>query len=371
MSAPIAPAGAAHRSGEIAGRAVVLDYGDPAAEYDALRTGAMLVDRSHRSRYRVTGPKAAETLTGLVTNDILSLAAGHGLYAAALTAKGRIVTDARIYALPEDTLPGGLLVDVPARAAAGWAELVRKYVNPRLATSRDESSALRDVGVFGAQARRIVAEVTGLNATALGVFAPYALATAHVGGASVIVARVPDLGLDGFELYAPAEAAESLWEALRAAGATPGGLEAWEIARVEAGRPEWGLDIDDTTIPQEANLDELHAISYTKGCYTGQEVVARVHFRGHVNRHLRGLRFVPAGSGAPPMLPPMLPPARASLTDAAGKPVGDVRSTALSPRLGAIALGMVRREIQGGELVTARWDGGEAQAVVQTLPFET
>ena len=83
-----------------------------------------------------------------------------------------------------------------------------------------------------------------------------------------------------------------------AGGATPGGLLAWEIARIENGRPEWGIDIDETTIPQEANLEELHAISYTKGCYTGQEVVARIHFRGHVNRHLRGLRL---GHSEPPV----------------------------------------------------------------------
>jgi len=350
--------------GETAGRPVVLDYGDPAAEYAALRSGAMLVDRSYRARYRVTGPKAAETITGLVTNDVLGLAPGHGLYAAALTAKGRIVADMRIYALPEDMLPGGLLLDVPPRASAGWAELVRKYVNPRLATCRDESAAMRAVGVFGTQARRIVAELTGLNATALGVSPPYVLATAHVGVAAVIVARVPDLGVEGYEMYAPAESASTLWDGLRAAGATPAGLAAWEVARIEAGRPEWGLDVDDGTIPQEANLDELHAISYTKGCYTGQEVVARVHFRGHVNRHLRGLHFHAAGPGD------TLPPGRAPLFDAAGKAVGDVRSTVRSPRLGAIGIAMVRRESRPDDVLTARWEGGEVPATVRGLPFE-
>lgn len=372
MSAPIAPANGqleplgsstgASRAGDVAGRPVVLDYGDTAAEYVALRSGVGLVDRSYRSRYRVTGPKAAETITGLVTNDVLALAPGHGLYAAALTAKGRVVTDMRIFALPEDTLPGGLLLDVPPRAAAGWAELVRKYVNPRLATCRDESATLRAVGVFGPQARRVISELTGLNATALGILPTYALATAHVGGAAVIVARVPDLGVEGYEMYAPAEAAGALWEGLRAAGATPAGLDAWEIARVEAGRPEWGLDVDDGSIAQEANLEELHAISYTKGCYTGQEVVARVHFRGHVNRHLRGLHFLPAD--AP------LPPARAPLFDASGKAVGDVRTVVRSPRLGPIALAMLRREVEPGDALSARWDGGEAQATARALPFE-
>jgi folate-binding protein YgfZ len=135
---------------------------------------------------------------------------------------------------------------------------------------------------------------------------------------------------------------------------------AWDIARVEAGRPEWGIDIDEATIPQEANFDELHAISYTKGCYTGQETVARVHFRGHVNRHLRGLRLAT----------PDLPPPRTPIADATGKAVGDVRSAALSPRAGPLAVAMVRREVAIGATVTARWEGGESDAQVVALPFQ-
>ena len=139
----------------------------------------------------------------------------------------------------------------------------------------------------------------------------------------------------------------------------PAGLDAWEIARVEAGRPEWGIDIDDTTIPQEANLDDLDAISYTKGCYTGQETVARVHFRGHVNKHLRGLMF----EGEDPA------PRTAALGDSAGKNVGDVRSGVSSPRLGAIALAMVRREVETGATLTATWAGGSREARLVRLPF--
>jgi folate-binding protein YgfZ len=125
--------------------------------------------------------------------------------------------------------------------------------------------------------------------------------------------------------------------------------------------------MDDSTIPQEANLEELGAISYTKGCYTGQELVARVHFRGHVNRCLRGLRA--SGTTAPPT--------RAPLFDATGKSVGEVRSSATSPRLGGIALGMIRREVEPGAQLVARWSGdiagdgspGELQVDVAALPF--
>jgi folate-binding protein YgfZ len=139
----------------------------------------------------------------------------------------------------------------------------------------------------------------------------------------------------------------------------PAGLAAWEIARVEAGRPEWGIDIDDSTIPQEANFDELEAISYTKGCYTGQEVVARVHFRGHVNRHLRGLRAASLEA----------PPTGAQLADDTGNHVGEVRSSVTSPRLGGIAIGMVRREVVSGTSLMAKWEGGEQRVDMTMLPF--
>jgi folate-binding protein YgfZ len=131
---------------------------------------------------------------------------------------------------------------------------------------------------------------------------------------------------------------------------------------VEAGYPEWGLDVDDGTLPQEANLDELRAISYTKGCYTGQEVVARIHFRGHVNRHLRGLAY-PADAGVVPR--------GAQLTDEEGKVVGDVRTSVLSPRLGGVALGMVRREVAPGALLTASWPVPDAATEAPSAPTES
>ena len=385
--------------GEVAGRVVVLHYGDALAEHAALRSGALLVDRSFRGRMRLSGPRAAEILTGLVTNDVMSLPAGHGQYAAALTAKGKIVADLRVFAMAAPDAPAAdgapvasLLVDAPPRAAAGWADMVRKFVNPRLAAYRDESEALCDFGIFGAQARHAVDRALGVGATALGALPLYGHVTADVDGTPVMIARVPDLEVEGFELFVPAAAAAALWRRLAdAGGVTPGGLLAWEVARVEAGRPEWGIDIDENTIPQEANFDELHAISYTKGCYVGQETVARVHFRGHVNRHLRGLRFeVPAaadavvGAPAPAARPEdtELPPQRAQLFDDAGKPVGDVRTAALSPRFGPIALAMVRRELAVGDSVAVRWGGDaspdgtkpvgivrELRAVVSPLPF--
>jgi folate-binding protein YgfZ len=344
---------------------VVLAYGSVAAEYDALHSRAAIFDRSHRGRVRVNGERAAEMVAGLVTNDVTALAPGQGCYAAALTAKGKIIADVRVFV--EES---SVLVDAPARAAEAWMAMVKKYVNPRLAPLTDEQTRLRDIGIFGPNARHIVAAVTGVQPPALTALLPYAHVTVEIDGARVLVASVPDLGVEGFELIVPAESYDLLWQRAVAAGATPAGLEAWEIARVEAGRPEWGLDIDESTIPQEANFDELHAISYTKGCYVGQETVARVHFRGHVNKHLRGIR-------APGVEPP---PRGATLHDAAGAEVGDVRSAVRSPMLGGIALAMIRREVEPGAALVARWrddtvsaDDTAAQAErrvdVAALPF--
>ena len=347
---------------EVAGQPVVLTYSSVAAEYEAMGRRAIAVNRSHRGRMRFVGPRAADVLTGLVTNDVGALSVGQGQYAAALTPKGKIIADLRILRLED-----GFLTDTSARARDGWTGVVRKYVNPRLAKYTDESATLSAVGIHGAQARYVVEEITGIGHSALALLLPHAHVAAVRDDLTMHVVRVPDLGVEGYEILVPADRYAELWEAALGARATPAGLATWEVARVEAGQPEWGLDMDENTIAQEANLDTLGAISYTKGCYTGQEVVARVHFRGHVNRTLRGLK----APGAEP------PRTRATLFDSEGKSVGDVRTAGVSPKLGGIALGMVRREVENGAALVARWSAdpagdepaGEMPVEVVPLPF--
>jgi tRNA-modifying protein YgfZ len=319
-------------------------------EYSALHNGALFFDRSDRSRMRISGPKAAELVTGMVTNDVSGLAVGEGQYAAALTPKGKIIADLRIFAFSDS-----LLVDTSAAAAAGWKEMVRKYVNPRVAPYHDISAETADIGVFGRSARAALTKVSELDDKELAALAPYSHITTSFDGASVTVARVPEMDPDGFEVFLPSGAVPALKAKLQSVGISAGSLETWEIARVESGRPQWGVDMDDTTLPQEANFDELGAISYTKGCYIGQETVARVHFRGHVNRFLRRLRFVTRPA----------PPKGAELVDESGKVIGELKSVALSPRFGGVALGMVRREIQPGTTLQARWSGGECSVQVE------
>jgi folate-binding protein YgfZ len=334
----------------VGGRTVALTYEDASREYEALHEQCGVVRRDERARWTFTGAKAAATIGGLVTNDVEALAPGSGCYAAALTAKGKIVADVRIFRRADD-----FLIDVASRAAAGWDALVRKYVNPRLAKYADVS---QDTGCIGAYGPRAATALSRLGAGEVGELqdlAPYHHVTTTIAGVSALIVRSPDYGVLGFDCIVSAADAEPLFNALVDAGARPVGLAAADIARVEAGRPEWGIDMDDTTIPQEANFDDLHAISYTKGCYTGQEVVARLHFRGHVNKYLR--RLV-----APHALAP-----RAIVVSDDGKEVGDVRSSVVSPHFGPIAIAMLRRELRDGDEVIVRDGNVEHVATVAPL----
>jgi folate-binding protein YgfZ len=320
------------------------------SEYSALNNGALFFDRSDRMRMRISGEKAAGLVTGMVTNDVSGLNPGEGQYAAALTPKGKIVADIRIFALE-----GSLLIDTSAAAAPGWKEMVRKYVNPRVAPYHDVTVEMGDLGIFGGSARAMTSRVTSIDERDLAALPMYGHLAATFGDVTITVAKVPEIDFDGFEIFVPAMAAADLRGKLLSLGVAAGAHETWEIARIESGRPQWGIDMDESTLPQEANFDELGAISYTKGCYIGQETVARVHFRGHVNRFLRRLRFVTRPA----------PPRGAALVDETGKAIGDVRSVALSPRFGGVGLGMVRREIPPGTTLQAKWEGGECSVQIE------
>jgi folate-binding protein YgfZ len=321
--------------------------------YHALHNGAVVVDRSDRLRMRFSGAKAAEALTGLVTNDVASLTPGRGQYAAALTNKGKVIADVRIFAVTD-----GYLVDVAPAAAPGFAAMIRKFVNPRLAKYEDISANMGDLGVFGSSSAELIRSELP-DAKLSGDMSNYSHSSVNAGEATLIVAHVSDFGVDGYDILGPPDVLRDLRSKFVTAGAVEDAEEALNIARIESGRPAWGIDMDDTLLAQEVDMDRLDAISYTKGCYTGQETVARVHYRGHVNRVLRGLRIQDGG----------VPPAGSTLLDESGKEVGVVKSGAVSPRNGAIALAVVRREVEPGTRVTATWAASASGATVVELPF--
>jgi folate-binding protein YgfZ len=338
---------------ELTSRRLGVDAG-VAADYEAFHDGAAIVDYTDRGRMRFQGAGARDALNGLLTCDLAPLTNGKGAYGAALTNKGKVIADVAIYAMDES-----FLVEVPGAVWDSWKDLVAKFVNPRMAKRTDETALTCEIGLFGPRAAGIIATLSGLEASALEELAPYAHLTATIDGVTVNVARVPDFGVDGFRLLAVRDALEPLRGALIAQGARVASDAAIESARIEAGRPLWGSDMDDSNLPQEANLEALGAISYTKGCYTGQETVARLHFRGHVNKRIVGLRF--EGTAVPPR--------GATVVGGEDKEVGEVKSAILSPRFGPIALGMIRREVNPGDSVTVSIDGAPARATVAALPF--
>jgi len=318
----------------------------------------LLFDRTDRARLLFTGDAAVSTVNGLVTNDVATLAPGHGMYAALLTSKGKIVADVRV--LRRDD---GVFMDTTPSAAAGMRDMIKKFVNPRFATYTDISEHTGDIGLFGDGARELIASATGIALDAIVALAPYGHLRGTVRDAEVTVVRTPELLLVGYDVIGPRETIEAIRTTALSQGIAHGAVVAdddtWTVLRVESGWPLWGVDMTDATLPQEANLDELHALSFTKGCYIGQEPVARIHFRGHVNRTLRVLAFQDDA----------LAPSGARLVDPEGQEVGDVRSVARSPRRGPIGIGMVRREVADGASLTARWetaDGspGEAEVAV-------
>ena len=302
--------------------------------YRALRTGAAWFESPVRWM-RFQGARSADVLNGLVTNDVATMRVGEVIMAAALSPKGKLVCDMLVLRVAED----GFLTGVIDGAADAWLSLVKKYVNPRLSTVTDESGRFRTLTLLGRTAPDVAA----------------GLADAPELAHSARLPMLADRG--GVLLLAYTEGVAAVVAALGTAGAQQGSSEVWNVARIEAGLPMFGVDMDENTIPQEANLDKLGAISFTKGCYTGQETVARIHFRGHVNRHLRGLL-----SDAPLVR-------GAALSDSAGKVVGDVRSSAMSPSLGPVAMGMVRREVSPGDTVQVTADGTVTTARVVELPF--
>jgi folate-binding protein YgfZ len=303
----------------------------------AVRERCGLVDRSERGKLALTGPEAKAFMQGQVTNDIEALQPGHGCYAAFLTHKGKMLGDLRVLDLGHE-----LFLDTEREALQELFTMIRRYKLGRDVELHKRTLERGLLSLVGPAAR----EVAG--AAALGP-SEHDSRRAELGGVPVVLVTT-DLGVD--VLCDSADTA-TVAAALQAAGAMPVDEAVAEVLRVERGRPRYGIDLDDGVIPQEAGLNE-RAVSFTKGCYVGQETVARLHYRGKPNRHLRGLRLSGAAATGDPLT-------------RSEKAVGRVGSVVTSPVHGAIALALVRREVAPGDEVAVGADG--ATAVVVELPF--
>lgn len=356
---------------EIHGWSLPRHYGDPGGEYRAAVGDLGVADRSYRGRLAVMGRQPVEMIHGLVTNDVRrppvrvsgDVLAGHGVYAALLTAKGKMITDLRLFWRGSPDAPV-LLLDMAAAGYAGALTHLRKFLPPRLARVEELTEVTGMLTVLGPRAAAVVSrEAAGLRVDAAELEALGEDEYRVVGpepGSSVLVVRTGDVGVPAFDIIADRGTTAALWDALLRAGARPVGCGVWDTLRIEAGRPAYGADMTEDTLPVEAGI-ESRAISYTKGCYTGQEVIVRIRDRGHINWKLRGILL---GEGPAPA------PGTGLFAPGSHRAVGRVTSVAQSPRFGqAIALGYVRREVEPPAALRLGSAGGREVRVVE-LPFE-
>ncbi len=335
------------------------------ASFLALTSDAVVFDRSGTAaRLRVSGPDRMEWLQGLLTNDVSSLGTGEGCYAAYLTPQGRMIGDMRVLVRGDD-----VLLDVEASAREALLSRLDQFIIMEDVTLTDVSGELGCVAVAGpASARRLAAHL-GMSGETLAALGEYQHQPVSVDGHDGFVAASRDLGVDGYDVYVPAPAAASLLGALRALGFGDLHPQVADAARIEAGRPRFGVDMGDDTIPLEAGI-EPRAISFDKGCYVGQEIVIRVLHRGKGRVARRICRLVSDATFAMPAVEePQVPWPAGTEVRKDGKVVGRITSAALSPgRSRFVALAMLGRDaMTAGTEVEV--DAGEpwARATVEAL----
>lgn len=350
--------------GEVGGAAVARRYADGAEEYRAVREAVGVAYRNDLAVLRMWGRDPVKMLQGLITNDIAGAAPGQGVYAAMLTPKGRPIAELRAFVRER---PEGkeVLLALPREALEGTVAHLRKFVPPMFARWADVSGEVGVVAVYGPRSRALLGRVLGEDPPEVaedGFWEPAFL------GERLLVARTLDAGgEDGYELFAPEAVLADLWAALLSGegepGARPVGFGALETLRVEAGRPRYGRELTEEVIPTEAYGSTglmPRAVSFGKGCYTGQEVIVRIEHRGRVNRHLRGLLLgdAPTPASGTPLFHPET-----------AREVGWITSSAESPRRAqTVALAFVRRELGPGDRVRiGSADGAEAE--ISELPF--
>jgi folate-binding protein YgfZ len=319
------------------------------AQYRQLREECGLLDRSERGKLLVEGTEAAEYLQGQLTNDVEGLSPGEGCYAALLDRKGHIQADMRV--LHASHVPSPQIGGTRNSGAGFWVDTetpARETVLRHLTTYKIG----REVEIADLTTERAILSLIGPRSVEIAdtsVLPEHASEVATVGGVECLAVGTEG----GVDLIAEMGDAGRLREALLAAGAAEVAAEAVEVLRIEAGRPRFGAEMSAETMPAEAGIVE-RAVDFEKGCYIGQEPVARLHYRGRPNRHLRGLELsAPAEPGTSLRL--------------GEKEVGRIGSACVSPARGPIALAIVRREAEPGAELAAGEDGVTARVV--DLPF--
>ncbi|MGH9354896.1 MAG: aminomethyltransferase family protein [Terriglobia bacterium] len=308
------------------GAAIPGYYSDPVAEHHAVRNAAGLFDGSFRAGFTACGADRVRFLQGMISNDVRNLASGQGTYATLLDVRGRILADLIVCCL-EDRF----IIDTDADLLEKTLQTLNRYnIGGRTPFEKLDGAALF---LQGPKSSQIISEVLQIDAPGPEEFQH---AEISFGGQPVRVVRWSITGEQGYALWAAPAALEDLRKALLSPGGehglVPCGVQSLETLRIEAGIPRYGAELAEDVLPLEAGL--LNALSFTKGCYIGQEIVERARSRGHVNWKLMGLFME---TGGPP------PPGEKVLSG--GKEVGEITSSCLAPTLGrTVAVAYVRRE---------------------------
>lgn len=321
------------------GWSVPVSYGDELFEYATVReSGAGLIDLSARGRLLVSGSEAVQFLNGLITNDMKTLEENRWMPAVFPNVQGRLMASVRVIRIHDDktgknTVPTFLLDMEPATSQRVF-RTIEKFT---LAGDFHVTDLSAETALISLQGKAAAEKLTVVLGEPLAAIEDGAVMQTSWQEERITVLRAAHAGTTGFDLLVSVSRAPALWNALAAVGAQPVGHNALELLRIEAGVPRYGKDMDDTTVVTETNLDE--AVSYTKGCYIGQEIIARIKYRGHVAKKLRGLMFERHCGRA------IVAGGQATINSTDGKDIGRITSSAFSPHLGCrIALGYVKYE---------------------------
>ena len=301
-------------------------------QYNAAHDSAVLIDRSSLGTIALTGADRASFLHALLTNDIAQLAAGRGVYAAYLTPQGRMISDARVIETGDR-----MLLSVERDLAAPLAERFDTLVFSEDVQAKDLTADLTIIGVHGPSAARMIQAATG--ASVIELVNQYDNLTSE----PLTIVRDDAFGVPGYDVWVPAHDVPAVRARLSDAGAAPASDDTSETLRIEAARPRFGIDMNSETIPLEAGIED-RAISFTKGCYVGQEVIIRVVHRGHGRVARRLVSILLSGATIP---------ARGSKIQVGARGVGEITSATASPKHGSpLALGYVQRDhaVPGTEL---------------------
>jgi len=343
---------------EVTGWEIPTHYGDVAAEYRAVRQAVGIADLSHRGKLRVTGEDRVKWLQSIISNDILPLQPGQGRYSSFLTHKGKMLTYFRLYMQTEAVM----LEDVGEIGDTTF-QAIRKFllygVKAKMENCAESWGLLL---ISGPKASHVVQSAFGVDVTDL---KPVNFLTAQIGGHHALVLCTEETGEVDIEVLLPADSLLTAWTSVMQAGEKFGiraiGNHAREALRIEAGLPKAGPDLNEEIVPPEANL-EGKAFSLSKGCYPGQEVVARMDTYGNVRRKLVGL-----------VLHDSVVPSHGAKLYSGEREVGWISSAVRSPQLNkAIAFGFPLRDFsKPGTELTVEFEGGRHPATIQTLPFYT